>query len=624
MKSKIIVIGLSFLIVVSLLLASCGSSTTTTTSTTVLPTSTTTSVIATTSTTSVIPTTSTTSATTVTATTSSTGNWWDNLGKPIYGGTMTMCLNGTVTTWDPYLTGATNIECTYAERTGMDDWSLNPLTFAYGITWRPPQYVVPCLMSSWEFTSSNTFVLHMRQNVYWQNIAPANGALMTTADLVYDYSRDYGLGAFANPVNAASSIGAILTSLTSTSSTLVFQFNITNPETILETMLVTAVNNLEINPAAVQQWGSITQWNHAIGTGPFMMSDFVDSSAARLVRNPNYWGYDERHPANKLPYVDNLVYLIIPNQATALAAMRVGKIDAMDGISPTNAQAMAQTNPSILQSMTPNNSNCSIDPRNDLAPFNNLNVRIAMQQAINFPLIVSTYDSNDAYPYPLGLTSFEETGWDWTYDKWPASLQAEYTYNPTNAKALLAAAGYPNGFNTSVTVASNADLVLLQLIQSQLAAVNINMAINVMDATAWTQYVQVNHLDPQMAMRSGGSLNLSYEPITQLKRFQYGYTTDYAQVNDTTFNGLYAAFNACTAVSDMQAILLKANQLVAYGHWVINLPALNNFCFSEPWLKGGFNGQAGAVSSTGAGPTSAGTYLSRFWIDPAVKAANSH
>src|SRR5208283_554789 len=113
----------------------------------------------------------------------------------------------------------------------------------------------------------------------------------------------------------------------------------TNPETILETMLVTAVNNLEINPAAVQQWGNITQWNHAIGTGPFQLADFVDSSACTLVRNPNYWGYDERHPQNRLPYVNTLVYLIIPNQQTALAAMRVGKIDAMDGISPTNAQA---------------------------------------------------------------------------------------------------------------------------------------------------------------------------------------------------------------------------------------------------------------------------------------------
>ena len=143
MKSKITVFGLSFLVVVSLLLASCGSSTTTAASTTAT-TPTTTSLITPTSTTSVTTTsTTTTTPVTVTATTSSTGNWWDNLGTPIYGGTMTMCLNGTITTWDPYLTGATNIECTYAERTGMDDWTLNPLTFAYGITWRPPQYVAP-------------------------------------------------------------------------------------------------------------------------------------------------------------------------------------------------------------------------------------------------------------------------------------------------------------------------------------------------------------------------------------------------------------------------------------------------------------------------------------------------
>src|SRR5208283_3933633 len=191
MKSKIFMIGLCFLIVVSLLLASCGSSTSTTSSTTTPTTTTMVTTSTTTSTTSsVISTTPTTSVSPVTVSTTSTGNWWDNLGTPIYGGTMTMCLNGDITTWDPYLTGATNIECTYAERTGMDDWSLNPSVFAYGITWRPPQYVVPCLMSSWEFTSPNTFVLHLRQNVYWQNIAPANGAQVTTADMVYDYSRD--------------------------------------------------------------------------------------------------------------------------------------------------------------------------------------------------------------------------------------------------------------------------------------------------------------------------------------------------------------------------------------------------------------------------------------------------
>jgi len=98
MKSKITVFGLSFLVVSRCCshLAqfnhdSCFHDATYTT---------TTSVITTTSTASVTNT-STTSTTpiTVTATPVSTGNWWDNLGTPIYGGTMTMCLNGTITTW---------------------------------------------------------------------------------------------------------------------------------------------------------------------------------------------------------------------------------------------------------------------------------------------------------------------------------------------------------------------------------------------------------------------------------------------------------------------------------------------------------------------------------------------
>jgi len=44
------------------------------------------------------------------------------------------------------------------------------------------------------------------------------------------------------------------------------------------------------------------------------------------------------------------------------------------------------------------------------------------------------------------------------YSQWPASLQAQYAYNPTQAKQLLAAAGYPNGFNTDIVVDSAADM----------------------------------------------------------------------------------------------------------------------------------------------------------------------
>jgi len=46
------------------------------------------------------------------------------------------------------------------------------------------------------------------------------------------------------------------------------------------------------------------------------MKDFVLGSSVTLVKNPNYWAYDERYPQNQLPYIDSLRYLIISDTAT--------------------------------------------------------------------------------------------------------------------------------------------------------------------------------------------------------------------------------------------------------------------------------------------------------------------
>ena len=75
------------------------------------------------------------------------------------------------------------------------------------------------------------------------------------------------------------------------------------------------------------------------------MQDYVAGSSATLVKNPNYWGYDERYPQNRLPYIDKLNILIIPDNATALAAMRSGKIDVMDTHSVYRCSINAENEP---------------------------------------------------------------------------------------------------------------------------------------------------------------------------------------------------------------------------------------------------------------------------------------
>ena len=83
---------------------------------------------------------------------------------------------------------------------------------------------------------------------------------------------------------------------------------------------------------AVEKWGDVADWHHAIGTGPFILKDFVDNVSATLIRNPNYWGHDERHPQNQLPYIDRLKFKIILDDDDALQAMARGEVDVMDGL----------------------------------------------------------------------------------------------------------------------------------------------------------------------------------------------------------------------------------------------------------------------------------------------------
>ena len=215
------------------------------------------------------------------------------------------------------------------------------------------------------------------------------------------------------------------------------------------------------NPDAVKKWGDVSDWHHAIGTGPFILKDFVPNSSATLIKNPNYWGHDERYPQNKLPYIDTVKYLIIPDDAAALEAMRAGKIDVMDAVSPVQAQAMRKTNPEILQIPIPRTQAITMEPRNDKAPFNDIRVRKAMQMAIDLPTIAKDYYHGTVEPYPSTLTSRYMKGWGFPYEEWPQDLKDEYAYNPTAAKKLLADAGYPNGFKTNVVADTAGDMDLI-------------------------------------------------------------------------------------------------------------------------------------------------------------------
>jgi ABC-type transport system substrate-binding protein len=149
----------------------------------------------------IMPTSTSPVVSTVSATTTSTGNWWDSLGTPQYGGAINVAVSGNITGFDPNNTlGQYCVYSGWIEDLFTDQWTLNPNVYAYQSSFLPNDYVGGWLAQSWEFTNPSTFVVHLRQGVYWQNLPPANGREFVANDVIVNINREFGWGGFTkNP-----------------------------------------------------------------------------------------------------------------------------------------------------------------------------------------------------------------------------------------------------------------------------------------------------------------------------------------------------------------------------------------------------------------------------------------
>ena len=245
----------------------------------------------------------------------------------------------------------------------------------------------------------------LRRGIYWQDIPPVNGREFTADDVAYHYHRVYGLGSgFTKP--AAGHVVDVtfknLISVTATDKyTVMFKWKTSNIEFIKQCLVGNhgPVECIEAREA-VKKWGGLNDWHYAIGTGAFILQDLIPGKSAALIKNPNYWGYDARYPQNRLPYVDKIKFLTIPDDTEALEAMRRGEVDTLEGLSFQQVQAMRKTNPEVLQFSRWRVSSGTLDPRNDTPPFNDIRVRKAMQMAIDLPDIAKSYYGGTADPLP--------------------------------------------------------------------------------------------------------------------------------------------------------------------------------------------------------------------------------
>jgi peptide/nickel transport system substrate-binding protein len=486
----------------------------------------------------------------------------------------------------------------------FQDWTLDRKVFSFTTEWTPAEYWKGLMAQSWEWTDPQTLTVHLRPGIKWQDKEPVNGREFVADDIVYHFDRMQGWGSFTEGSPFFAGRLSTLQGVTATDkSTVVFKFN--SPSTIVNSWNLIGepmLQNFEAREA-VELYGDLKDWTHAVGTGPFMLTDYQANTSMTMDKNPNYWGYDERHPKNKLPYVDTVKVVCIPDESTRLAALRTGKIDKMENISWQQAASLAKTSPELQQGLVAQPGKL-LQLRCDHAPFTDINVRKALQLSFDCKTLAQTYYGGTVDWKPVGITFYK--GYCTPYDEWPQSLKDEYSYNPTKAKELLAAAGYPNGFKTNVVANSSDDLQLLQVLKGYLKDINVDMDINVMDMSAYMTFVQAGKND-QMVY---AGLSAAMPPAMSSVMWTAAEKNNGCHNDDSTYEALVQKLATAADVTEAQQLVNEADMRFLTQHWcVVTFPIANYVCW-QPYLKG----YSGEKLVWGQVPNYA-----RWWIDLNLK-----
>lgn len=593
---------LILLIAAALVLASCTSATT-------VPTA---GQTVTGTTTQSTTTTTTTTATTTTPTTTTTTEPVVDPNEPIYGGTLTM-IGGDPNGFDPALVMYNQQSALklVVETLATLDWWKGPAgtnEWSFEAAWaEPPEDIKKgLLVESWELVTETHAIYHVREGVMWQDRPGIQAPREVTAtDLAFSINRllgeptNYWHGVTGTPISAT-----VIDRYT-------FEVRYEVPEPRMWAYLFMQLYS-HVAPDVIEEFGDMTDWRTLTGTGPFILTDYVEDSALIYKRNPNYWQKDPE--GRSLPYLSVLELLVIPDLSTRISALRTGQIDILASIGYEDSQSLGQTNPelAIMTMVNPTAKDIELNQRS--GPFSPTDdpdaykVRLAASIAIDREAIIEEYYLGQAVPnahqmapvYNIEAIQFENL---------PESIAKFYEYDPERAKELLAEAGYPEGFKLVLHVGGAAEAEYYALIKSYWDAVGIETELDVIDSAVFWGMIFNQKWEGAMGALAGVGMGVN-QHLTQPdgKPFAWNVNASICEICDELFiemAGSYAWEDRIRLTEEITLAGLATGDKIYLPSTVINT-------YWQPWVKG-YLGQA----HVGIGDTYG--IAAYIWVDESLK-----
>jgi peptide/nickel transport system substrate-binding protein len=330
----------------------------------------------------------------------------------------------------------------------------------------------PALAVSWRPINPTAWTLELRKGVTFHDGTP-----LSAEDVVFSLERARGeataLRSYTSSIASVKAIDDDTVEITTKHPDMILPVN------LRQVAILSKVWAKRQGIAAAKPYSQdAPPLDQANGTGPFMLDSHETGRHTVLVRNPDWWGTPE-FPHN----LDRIVWTIVPDAKERLALLLNGQTDFVQD-PPLEALGAIRSRPGLklaetgelrvlmlgLNQGTPQLHSGDIAGAN---PFKDKRVRRAFYQAIDIAAVRD--DVMGGLAVPTGITIPPGV------NGYAPDLDQRLPYDPERAKALLAEAGYPEGFGVTLDCPNNRHLndeAICRAVAAQLGAIGIRVKVD--------------------------------------------------------------------------------------------------------------------------------------------------
>lgn len=371
----------------------------------------------------------------------------------------------------------------------------------------------PVLATGYQIVDPKTIRIHLRKGVSFSNGEPFNAdAALFTFKIFTDVKITPAYGRYAEPIESVTK-----------EDDYTIVMHLKHPYPAMEMLLGQIYM---VPPAYWQSVGGAEGFGRKpIGTGPFMLTEWVRDSRIVMDANPKYWGAAPKG-------IKRLVWRPIPDDTARASGLLAGEFDIAVNI-PISASGPIKSGKDVALVSTPSFRIFTVDLSNlpeHPGPLQDKRVRQAMNYAIDKQGLIDGLFEGQGRLLSGQVLRKEQPGFD------PAVK--DYPYDPKKARALLAEAGFPNGLDIAFKFPVGRyaqDKEVAEAIAGMLADVGVRAKMVSLEAGEFLRQLSARELQPM------GYVGLAPADDPDPQMAQYRSNWRYSYVSNKTLDGLIDA-----------------------------------------------------------------------------------